>query len=107
MTERNAHAARQNVDAARVSAHLPDMWMSPEELIILDYLKKCGETGASFREICRKASTKDQWKKDERWAASHLSALKDKSLVTTNLAGAYCLPPEEDEDEEEEKKKKH
>ena len=71
------------------------MWVSAEEQIILQYLAHCGETGASAREICRKASTKDRWKEDERWAMPFLSALKDKSLVETSPAGTYRIPPKE------------
>jgi hypothetical protein len=69
------------------------MWVSAEEQIILQYLVHCGETGASAREICRKASTKDRWKEDERWAMPFLSALKDKAMVETSPAGTYRIPP--------------
>lgn len=75
------------------------MWLNEDEQIILKFLEHCGEVGASAREICRKASTKDRWKKDERWAMPFLSSLKDKKLVETNLAGAFCLPPKEEKEE--------
>ena len=65
-----------------------------------------GEVGASAREICRKSSTKDRWKKDERWAMPSLSSLKDKKLIETNPAGAYRIPPKEEDEEEEKKGKK-
>ena len=80
------------------------MWLSEEEQIILKYLEPLKEVGASVREICRKASTKDRFKENERWAYPYLSSLKDKKLVETTPNGAYRLPPEE-EDEEEKKKK--
>ena len=69
------------------------MWLNADEQVIMKFLEQCGETGASAREICRKASTKDRWKEDERWAMPFLSSLKDKKLVDTNLAGAYRIPP--------------
>ena len=56
-------------------------------------MKCCGDVGASAREICRKASTKDRWKEDERWAFPILGALKDKDLIETTPAGYYRLPP--------------
>ena len=68
------------------------MWLSADEQMILQYLTHCGPTGASSREICRKAATKDRYKEDERWAMPFLSALKDKSVVVTTAAGAYALP---------------
>jgi hypothetical protein len=73
------------------------MWLSEEEQIILRYLKNCGENGASTREICRKASTKDAWKEDERWAFRHIGSLKDKSLIETTASGNFRIPlPKED-----------
>lgn len=60
--------------------------------MILRYLEQCGEAGASAREISRKASTKDAWKENERWAVPFLSSLKDKKAIETNLAGAYRIP---------------
>jgi hypothetical protein len=68
------------------------MWLSEEEQIILRYLKNCGENGASTREICRKASTKDAWKEDERWAFRHIGTLKDKSLIETTASGNFRIP---------------
>jgi DNA-binding IclR family transcriptional regulator len=79
------------------------MWLCDQERIILHYLQNCGENGASPREICRKASTKDVWKKDERWAYRHLTTLKEKKLVETTPAGNYKLPPPPDEEEERRK----
>lgn len=73
------------------------MWISEEEQIILKFLKDCGEAGASMREICRKAWTKDAWKKNERWAYPHLGNLKDKKLVINTPAGNYRLPPKEED----------
>ena len=70
------------------------MWLSADEQTIIQYLSHCGETGASAREICRKASTKDRWKEDERWAMPLLSALKDKHLVETTPAGSYRAIPD-------------
>ena len=81
------------------------MWLTEEEQIILKYLEPLKEVGASLREICRKASTKDRWKENERWAYPFLSSLKDKKLIEMGPSGNYRLPP--DEDDEEEKKKKH
>ena len=72
------------------------MWVSAEEQVILQYLIHCGETGASAREICRKASTKDRWKENERWAMPFLASLKDKSLVETSPAGTYRIPAKEE-----------
>ena len=68
------------------------MWLSADEQIILQYLTHCGPVGASAREICRKAATKDRFKEDERWAMPFLSALKDKSVLVTTASGAYALP---------------
>jgi hypothetical protein len=82
------------------------MWLSADEQIILQYLKCCGEVGASGREICRKSSTKDRWKEDERWAFPFITALKDKKLIENTPAGNYRLVPEDDEDEEEEKRRR-
>ena len=82
------------------------MWLCEQEQIILGYLKNTGEVGASAREICRKAWTKEAWKDDERWAYRYLTSLKDKNLVETTPAGNYRLPPPPEKDEEEEKKKK-
>lgn len=70
------------------------MWLSADEQLILQYLKTCGKNGASAREICRKAATKDRWKEEERWAYHSLSSLKDKRAVETNPAGNYILPLE-------------
>ena len=68
------------------------MWLSADEQSILQYLKCCGEVGASAREICRKASSKDRWKEDERWAFAPLGSLKDKDLIKTTPAGNFMLP---------------
>ncbi len=67
------------------------MWLSEEEQLIMRYLQLAGENGASAREICRKASTKDAWKENERWAMPHLSGLKDKHLIETTPGGAFRL----------------
>jgi hypothetical protein len=77
-------------------AHCAAMWLNPDEQVILKYLHQCGPSGASFREICRKASTKDRWKEDERWAAPAISLLKEKSAVITTPSGSYSLPPKEE-----------
>jgi hypothetical protein len=69
------------------------MWLCEEEQIIIRYLGHCGENGASTREICRKASTKDAWKEDERWAYRHLGTLKDKKVIESMPSGNYRLPP--------------
>jgi hypothetical protein len=79
------------------------MWLCEQEQIILRYLKDVGEVGASAREICRKASTKQAFKDDERWAYRFLGSLKDKKLIETSPAGNYRLPPPEEKEEE----KKH
>lgn len=76
------------------------MWLSADEQTILQYLRCCGEAGASPREICRKASTKDRWKEDERWAFPVISSLKDKSLIVTTKSGTICLPSEEEKETE-------
>jgi len=89
-----------------VLAHSHAMWLSEEEQIIMRYLTVIGEVGASAREICRKAATKNAWKENERWAYPPLSSLKDKKLIETTPAGNYRIPPPEDEDEEEAKKTK-
>jgi hypothetical protein len=81
------------------------MWLSEDEQVILKFIELCGETGASCREICRKSSTKDRWKENERWAYPFLSSLKDKKLVVTTPAGNYVLPPDEKELEEERKRR--
>ena len=72
------------------------MWLNADEQCILQYLEHCGSAGASAREIARKASTKDRWKEDERWASPAISGLKDKRLIATTPAGNYMLPPKED-----------
>ena len=84
------------------SPHHPTMWLSEQEQIIMKYLQHSGEAGASTREICRKAWTKDAWKENERWAYPFLGSLKDKKLIETTPAGNYRLPPPE---EKQEKKK--
>jgi uncharacterized protein YjhX (UPF0386 family) len=71
---------------------LPIMWLSEQEQLILKYLEHSGEIGASAREVCRKAWTKDAWKENERWAYPFLSSLKDKSLIETTPGGNYRLP---------------
>ena len=70
------------------------MWLSADEQAIVQYLSHCGETGASPREISRKASTKDRWKEDERWALPILGGLKDKRLIETTPGGNYCAIPD-------------
>jgi len=82
------------VDVPPALAHCRRMWLSADEQTILQYLKLCGTAGASAREICRKASTKDRWKEEERWAYPVLSSLKDKRAVETTPSGNYILPPE-------------
>ena len=72
------------------------MWLNADEQCILQYLEHCGPAGASTRELCRKAATKDRWKEDERWALPVLSSLKDKRLLLTTPAGNYTLPPKAD-----------
>ncbi len=67
------------------------MWMNADEQCILQYLEHCGPAGASARELCRKASSKDRWKEDERWAMPFLSSLKDKRAIMTTPAGNYIL----------------
>ena len=83
------------------------MWLSEEEQLILRYLHNFKEVGASAREICRKASTKDAWKENERWAYPHLGTLKDKKLVETTPAGNYRIPPPPEEDEGEKRRQGH
>ena len=83
------------------------MWLCEQEQLILKYLKDIGETGAGVREICRKASTKDAWKENERWAYPHLGTLKDKKLVETTPAGTYRSPPPPEEDEGEKRRQGH
>lgn len=73
------------------------MWLSDDEQNIVRFVQLCGEAGASPREICRKSSTKDRWKENERWAYPLLSGLKDKKLLVTTPAGNYVLPPDEKE----------
>lgn len=73
------------------------MWLCEEEQVILRYVEQCGDNGASAREICRKASTKDMWKKNERWAYRFLNSLKDKKVVETTSAGNYRIPPSEED----------
>jgi hypothetical protein len=70
------------------------MWLSADEQSILQYLKCCGEVGASAREICRKAASKDRWKEDERWAMPAISSLKDKSLIFSSPGGGFMVPDE-------------
>lgn len=81
------------------------MWLSDEERLILKYLESAKEVGASAREICRKSSTKDRWKEDERWVYPFLSSLKDKKLIETTAAGNYRLPQPEEEDQLEKERK--
>jgi hypothetical protein len=81
------------------------MWLNEDEQMILRFLQHCGDVGASLREICRKSSTKDRWKENERWAYPILSGLKEKKLVLTTSSGAFCLPPSEKELEAERKRK--
>ena len=73
------------------------MWLCEEEQTILRFLEHCGEAGASAREVCRKASTKDAWKENERWAYPFLASLKDKKAIETNAGGAYRIPPKADD----------
>jgi hypothetical protein len=68
------------------------MWLSADEQCILQYLEHCGPAGASARELARKASTKDRWKEDERWANPAISGLKDKRAIVTTVAGNFALP---------------
>ena len=68
------------------------MWLSADEQCILQYLKCCGPVGASAREICRKASSKDRWKEEERWGFAPLGSLKDKDLIQMTPAGNFMLP---------------
>ena len=77
------------------------MWLCEQEQIILRYLKDLGEVGASAREICRKAWTKQAFKDDERWAYPFLTGLKEKKLIETSPAGSYRLPPPEEEEEDQ------
>src|SRR5688572_2284593 len=92
------------VDGRLCSAQPRWMWLNDDEQIILKFLEQCGEAGASGREICRKAATKDRWKTDERWALPALSSLKDKKLVENSPAGAYRIPPKEEKKEETKKR---
>ena len=81
------------------------MWLSDDEQNIMRFVQQCGATGASVREICRKSSTKDRWKENERWAYPFLSGLKDKKLLMTTAAGNYVVPPSEKEVEAERKRR--
>jgi hypothetical protein len=92
---RAGESGTASIDAARVLTHCPLMWLSADEQTILQYLQHCGAVGASSREICRKASTKDRWKEDERWAMPHIAALKDKSLIEPT-GGGFRLPQVEE-----------
>ena len=89
----------KGLSAARRLHNLRAMWLCEQEQIILKYLEHAGEAGASTREICRKASTKDTWKENERWAYPYLGSLKDKKLVETTPAGNYRLPPLKEKEE--------
>ena len=73
------------------------MWLCEEEQIIVRYLEHCGDAGASAREICRKASTKDAWKENERWAYPFISSLKDKKVIETNAGGSFRVPPKKED----------
>jgi len=66
------------------------MWLSEEEQIIIRFLGLM-PGGASAREICRKAATKNRWKEDERWAIPFLQRLRDKHLIETNAGGLFKL----------------
>ena len=80
------------------------MWLSEQEQVILRYLQNSGEVGASAREICRKAWTKDAWKENERWGYPPLTSLKEKNLIMTTPAGNYRLPPTKEEEAEKRRK---
>lgn len=67
------------------------MWLSEEEQLIVKYLSQLNGQGASAREIGRKASSKDRWKENERWADPFLRTLRDKRIVETNAGGLYFL----------------
>ena len=94
----------KGLSAGQRSRKFRAMWLCEQEQIILKYLEHAGETGATVREVCRKAWTKDAWKDNERWAYPYLSSLKDKKLVVTTPAGNYRLPPREDDEEEKKKR---
>jgi len=67
------------------------MWLCEEEQVILHYLEQMRDGGATTREICRKAATKDKWKENERWAIPFLQRLRDKGLVETDAGGMYRI----------------
>lgn len=67
------------------------MWLGEEEQLITKFLQQIGGAGATAREICRKAGTKDRWKSDERWALPFLQALRDKKLIVMDAAGRYAV----------------
>jgi len=70
------------------------MWLSADEQAIIQFLTHCGEAGASPREVCRKASTKDRLKEDERWALPLLGGLRDKRAIETTPAGNFRAIPD-------------
>ena len=69
------------------------------------FVERLTQRNLTPREICRKSSTKDRWKENERWAYPFLSGLKDKKLLVTTAAGNYVVPPSEKELEAERKRK--
>lgn len=70
------------------------MWLSEEEQMILRFLEQI-QGGATAREICRKAATKDKWKENERWAIPFLQRLREKGLIDTDAGGTYRVPRKE------------
>lgn len=73
------------------------MWLGEEEQLILRYLQQLNGAGATAREICRKAGTKDRWKENERWADPFLRSLRDKGLIETDAGGHYKLVKQAEE----------
>ena len=64
---------------------------SAEEQAVLNYLATAPNVYFSGREICRRASDKQTWEKNPRWALPLLARLVSRQLVETDAAGHYRI----------------
>jgi hypothetical protein len=65
--------------------------MNYEEMAIMNFLRTCGETFMSRREIARKALKRQVFEENPHWADGPLGGLVDQGLIEQNDSGHYRL----------------
>jgi hypothetical protein len=69
---------------------------TPEETLIVDYLKPLGKQFASAKEICRRAGGKQKYAEDPYWAKRLLKTMEKRGVLESNASGHFRIKSDED-----------